>query len=158
MARPLSLCTFRLADQVVALPALRIQEVVRVPRITPVPLAPPAVLGLINLRGQVVAAVDLRRRLDLPPVELSPDREPRGDAETGAGICVVVETVDGLASLLVDDIGDVVEIDEARILPLPATLRGAPRALANGVLPLDATLVLVLDVDRAGVVPSSEAA
>jgi purine-binding chemotaxis protein CheW len=157
MARLLSLCTFRLGDETVGLPALRIQEVVRVPRITPVPLAPMCVLGLINLRGQVVAAVDLRRRLELPEPS-APVGASLSEDDALAAVCVVVETSDGLASLLVDDIGDVLEVDETRILPVPATLRGAPRALARGVWPQDGTLVLVLDVDRAGVVPSSEAA
>jgi purine-binding chemotaxis protein CheW len=124
---------------------------------TPVPLAPPAVLGLINLRGQVVAAIDLRRRLDLPPAVLpGPETDAGGGVE--GGVCVVVETEDGLASLLVDAIGDVLEVDESRVLPLPATLRGAPRALATGVLPLDEDLVLILDVDRAGVMPSGSGA
>lgn len=155
MGRPISLCTFRVAGQLMGLPALRIQEVLRSRAKTPVPLAPRAVLGLVNLRGQIVTAVDLRQRLGFPPVDPPAPGVPDEDAP--GGVAVVVDTDDGLVSLMVDDFGDVSEVDADDILPPPATLTGPARRLARGVLPIDGQLVLVLDVDRAAIVaPDAE--
>jgi purine-binding chemotaxis protein CheW len=155
MGRPISLCTFRVADQLMGLPALRIQEVLRSRAMTPVPLAPQAVLGLVNLRGQIVTAVDLRQRLGFPRVPPPPPDTPADEGP--GGVAVVVDTDDGLVSLMVDDFGDVTEVDADDILPPPATLTGAARRLARGVLPVEGRLVLVLDVDRAAIVaPDAE--
>lgn len=131
-------CTFRLDRLLFGVPVLQVQEVIRPQQMTRVPLAPPAVRGLINLRGQIVTAVDLRQRLELP----APDREV--DAMN-----VVIRTADGAVSFLVDEVGEVVEVaDDDRETP-PETLRGAARELTQGVFKLRHELLLVLDSEQA---------
>jgi purine-binding chemotaxis protein CheW len=115
----------------------RIQEVIREVELTAVPLAPVEVRGLMNLRGQIVAALDLRCRLDLAP--RADERSP---------MCVVVRTAEGALSLLVDDIGDVVEVQEETFERPPETLRGAVREVILGVHKLDRQLLHVLDTDK----------
>jgi purine-binding chemotaxis protein CheW len=132
------LATFTLCDASYSVPVARVQEVLRDQRCTNVPLAPGAVTGLMNLRGEVVLVLDLRRRLNLP------DREP--DAEPTS----VVVRVDGeVISLLVDHIGDVVDVDPQIFEPPPETLGGPVRELIEGAYKLQDRLLLALDVDRA---------
>jgi purine-binding chemotaxis protein CheW len=105
---------------------------------TRVPLAPANLGGLINLRGQVIPAVDLRRRLGFP------DRvagQPPMD--------VILHTRDGLVSLLVDGIGDVVEVPDEAFEEPPETLHGIGRELIRGAYKLDDALLLLLDVQAA---------
>ncbi|OFW46065.1 MAG: chemotaxis protein CheW [Acidobacteria bacterium RIFCSPLOWO2_12_FULL_67_14b] len=116
---------------------LKVQEVIRYQDMTRVPLAPGVVQGLINLRGQIVTAIDLRRRLELS--ERSGDARPMN---------VVVRTSDGVVSLLVDEIGDVVEVDDASFERPPDTISGAARALVTGVYKLKDRLLLALDVEQ----------
>jgi purine-binding chemotaxis protein CheW len=104
---------------------------------TAVPLAPPEVAGLINLRGQIVTALDLRSRLGLPP--RPDDKLPMN---------VVVRTPEGSLSLLVDEIGDVIEVGEDSFERPPATLTGPARLLVRGAHKLDDRLMLVLDIER----------
>jgi len=115
-----------------------VQEVIRSLEMTRVPLAPAVVSGLINLRGQIVTAVDLRRRLELEPA-------PPGQLAMN----VVVRSEDGAVSLLVDEIGDVLEVDESTFELPPETLRGSVRGMILGVHKLKDRLMLVLDTERA---------
>lgn len=128
-------CTFRIDDQLFGLEVERVQEVIRAQRITPVPLAPPEVVGLINLRGQIVPAIDLRRRLGMP------------DREGGEPMNVVVRREEGAVSLLVDEIGEVVAPDPASFEPPPNTLEGIAREVTRGVFKYERGLLLVLDPD-----------
>ena len=115
----------------------KVQEVIRYQEMTRVPLAPPVVKGLINLRGQIVTAVDLRCRLGLP--ERADDDLPMN---------VVIRHEDGAVSLLVDEIGDVLEVeDEAFELP-PGTLSRGVRELIRGVYKLKGALLIALDTDK----------
>lgn len=131
-------CTFYLNGDYFGIDVLAVQEVIRSQEMTRVPLAPPVVRGLINLRGQIVTALDLRRRLEMP------DR-------TGGEppVNVVVRTDDGAVSLLVDEIGDVLNVPAAAFERPPETLRGATRDLIRGAYKLDGRLLLVLDAQRA---------
>jgi purine-binding chemotaxis protein CheW len=131
-------CTFRLDGALYGIGVGRVREVVSAQALTPVPLAPPAVRGLINLRGEIVPVIDLRTRLELPP------RDP---GETP--VHVVVATEWGLASLLVDAIEDILEVHPETWAPTPASVRGAPRDLVGGVYQLADRLLLVLDADHA---------
>lgn len=115
----------------------KVQEVLRHQQMTRVPLAPPAVLGLINLRGQIVTAIDLRRYLELAEAPL--DR---------LAMNVVIRADDGAVSLLVDDIGDVVEAGDESFERLPDTLKGSVRALIRGVHKLNGRLMHVLDLEN----------
>lgn len=131
-------CTFYLDGLLFGIPVLDVQEVIRHQRMTRVPLAPPVVRGLINLRGQIVTAVDLRHRLELPAAPA--DQLPMN---------VVVRTEDGAVSFLVDQVGEVVEVDESAREPAPETLRGEARRLTRGVFKLRNTLLLIIDPAQA---------
>lgn len=116
----------------------KVQELIRYQQVTRVPLASPVVHGLINLRGQIVTAIDLRRRLDLS--ERPADQLPMN---------VVVRTDDGMVSLLVDEIGDVLEVEENTFERPPATLKGVACELIRGVYKLKDRLLLILDSEKA---------
>jgi purine-binding chemotaxis protein CheW len=130
-------CTFFLGSLFLGVEVQRVQEVLRQQEMTHVPLAPPVVRGLINLRGQIVTAIDLRRRLELP----------ERTAEEVA-MNVVVRTDDGAVSLLVDEIGDVLNVPMTTFEPAPETVTGVTRHLVRGIHKLDQRLLLVLDIDR----------
>ena len=137
MARDNQFCTFLVGGMLFGLDVFCIQEVIRYQTLTAVPLAPPAVAGLINLRGQIVTAIDLRARLGLPP---------RRAGERPLN--VVVRTGDGAVSLLVDEIGDVIEVDDDSFERPPDMLDDSARALIRGAYKLKGRLLLVLDAAR----------
>jgi purine-binding chemotaxis protein CheW len=134
--------TFYVDDAHFGVDALDVQEVLRHQPMTRVPLASDEVRGLINLRGQVVTAVDLRRRLGL---------DPRQDEQ--AAMNLVVCTEDGPVSLLVDRIGDVLRVDVDELEVTPETVQGLSRDLLVGVIKLESGLLHVLDVTRATAPP-----
>lgn len=130
-------CSFYLDRLLFGIESQRIQEVIRSLELTDVPLAPPSVSGLMNLRGQIVVAIDLRSRLRLP-----------ARAAGVSPMCVVAHTPDGSVSLLVDDIGDVVESSVDTFEPPPETMSRELRSVIVGVHKLDCQLMHVLDADR----------
>lgn len=131
-------CTFRLDTLTFGIDVVRVQEVIKCQPMTRVPQANDVVEGLINLRGQIITAIDLRRLLGLPP-RLA-EQEPMN---------VVVRTGEGELSLLVDEIGDVVEVDDGAFETAPETLQGTARELLLGAYKLDDRLLLILDTDKA---------
>ena len=131
------LSTFHVGKYLFGVDVSLVQEVVRLQLMTPVPLASPEIAGLINLRGEVLTAIDLRARLGLPPAETT--REP---------VNVVVRVDDEPVSLLVDEIGDVIEVEEAAFERPPDTLAGEARGLIRGAYKLKGRLLLVLDAAR----------
>ena len=138
MAANRQFCTFYLNQMLFGIELQSVQEVICALTMTQVPLAPKVVSGLINLRGQIVTAVDLRRRFDM-------DNRP----ESQLPMNVVVRTPDGAVSLLVDEIGEVLEVDENTFERTPETLQGVTRQLIRGIYKLEKRLLLVLDIDRA---------
>jgi purine-binding chemotaxis protein CheW len=131
-------CTFYLGKQFFGVPVQHVQEVIRYQEMTRVPLVPESISGLINLRGQIVTAIDLRRCLGMP--------------ERQAGelpMNVVVRTSDGAVSLLVDEIGDVLELDTNTFERPPETLHGSIRTTIRGVYKLPGQLLLELDIVNA---------
>lgn len=132
------LCTFFLDNLFFGVEVQKVQEVIRYQGMTAVPLAPPVIGGLINLRGQIVTAIDLRERLELKSRE-----------ESQLPMNVVVRTADGAVSLLVDEIGDVVEVEESAYEAAPDTLRGVGRQMIRGVYKLNDRLLLLLDTEHA---------
>ena len=114
-----------------------VQEVLRYQEMTHVPLAPRIVQGLINLRGQTVTALDLRERLGLPPREEG--RPPMN---------VVLMTSTGIVSVLVDEIGDVLEVEDGAREDVPEIVAPEVRDLIEGVYKLDGALLLALDIER----------
>ena len=134
----LQFCTFYLDSLLFGIELKGVQEVMRSLEMTQVPLAPKVVSGLINLRGQIVTAVDLRRRLELAA-------RPPGAVPMN----VVVRSDDGAVSLLVDEIGDVVEVEESTFEPAPEMLRESIRSVILGVHKLNDRLMHVLDTEKA---------
>jgi purine-binding chemotaxis protein CheW len=131
-------CTFYLQDLLFGVEVQNVQEVIRYQGMTEVPLAPNEVAGLINLRGQIVTAIDLRKRLGLGQ-----------RAENALPVNVVVR-VDGAAvSLLVDEIGGVVEVQDNMFEVPPDTLKGERRELVTGVFKLKDRLLLALCTEKA---------
>ena len=130
-------CTFYLDDAFFGVEVMQVQEVIRYQEMTQVPLADNEIRGLINLRGQIVTAIDLRRRLKLP--KRSEDKLPMN---------VVVRTEDGVLSLLVDEIGDVLEVDEDLFELPPETIDQTTRELLLGVFKLDGQLLMTLDTEK----------
>jgi purine-binding chemotaxis protein CheW len=137
MARNWQYSTFHVAGFYFGVDVLQVQEVLHRQEMTSVPLAPAVIEGLINLRGQIVTALDMRRRLSLPS---------RAGGETAMN--VVVRTEDGAVSLLVDEIGDVVEVGPASFERPPENLDPAIRDLVRGIHKLKGKLLLVLDIGQ----------
>lgn len=131
------LATFTLAGAHYGIDMLRVQEALRGQARTVVPLAERSVAGLINLRGQIVLTIDLRTRLGLEP--LADDLEP---------MMVVVQVAGEPISLLVDDIGDVVDVAGRQLEATPDTLQGSLREVILGAYQLEGSLLLALDIDR----------
>lgn len=131
---PTQLCTFLLDGVLFGVDVKAVQEVLRLQEMTPVPLAPDVVSGLINLRGHIVTAIDLRARLELAPRS--------GGAEA---VNVVVRHGDSTVSLLVDDIGDVVTVDPSTFESTPATLDARIKGVVRGVYKLKGELLLLME-------------
>ncbi len=129
--------TFRIQDLLLGIEVTRVQEVIRYQPMTVVPLAPSVVEGLINLRGQIVIAIDTRRSLGLTRAE--------GDA---LPMNIVIQSGDGLVSLLVDEIGDVIDVPAEAYAPVPDNMPQEQRELINCVYDLPSGLMLVLDTAR----------
>lgn len=127
--------TFRVTEQWLGIPVDLVQEVLMAQRIARVPLAPEAVAGFLNLRGQIVTALDLRTVLGLPP--RAPD----------AAVMNVVVRQDGeLFAFMVDDVGDVVSVEDERLDATPPTLDPRWRRACHGIVRRDTDLLLILDV------------
>ena len=129
------LVSFQIDGGTYGIDALSVIEILRPQALTPVPRAPASVAGLLNLRGQIIAAISLRERLGF---------EGRPD-----GMNIIVRTPEGPASLLVDRIGDVLSCDPTRWSQPPDTLPAALRGLVVGSYQFPDRLLLVLDADRA---------
>jgi purine-binding chemotaxis protein CheW len=138
MANARQFCTFYLNHLLFGVESQKIQEVVTYRELRPVPLAPPAVSGLMNLRGQVVVALELRRQLELP--DRLADLKP---------VCLVVRAAGGAVCLLADEVGNVVDVEDETFEPSPETLSPRLRSVILGVHKLEHELMHVLDTDRA---------
>ena len=140
--------TATVGGQLFGLPISRVQDVFAPDRLTRVPLAPPEIAGLLNLRGRIVTAIDLRRRLGLGA--------PAGDAPRMA---VGVEWKGESYGLLIDAIGEVLKLPMSDREDNPVNLDPGLARVSAGVHRLDGKLLVVLDVDRVlDIVPRSEAA
>jgi purine-binding chemotaxis protein CheW len=128
--------TFSLAGELFALRVEDVQEVLMPQPLTPVPLAPAHIVGLLNLRGQIMPAVDLRRRLGFAP---------RDDAKPGSLLVLMAE--ERLISVVVDDIGDVLELPTGDWRPPPQTLAEPHRAFVFAICPIEDQMVLGLRVE-----------
>jgi len=139
--------TFYVGDLFFGVDVLHVQEVLCFQPMTPVPQAPEVIEGLINLRGQIVTAIDMRRRLRLS-----------SRVGNQALMNIVVRTADGAVSLLIDEIGDVLDMDAATFERPPENLDSAAKDLIRGVYKLKDRLLLVLDEEKTVDLASGNAA
>ncbi len=126
--------SFWVGDQLLGVPVSVVQEVLNPQQIARAPLSRPEIAGLLNLRGQIVTAVDLRCRLDLPLKE---------DAES---MNVVVRHRDESFSLLVDEVGDVIDVAGERMQPVPQTLDARWKNITRGVYRLEGRLFVSVNI------------
>ncbi len=138
-------CTFYVNDILFGMEVLNVQEVMRYQDLTEVPLASSEVSGLINLRGQIITAIDLRSRMNLPPRESG--QKPMN---------VVIRTDDEVFSFQVDSIGDVLEVEGENFETAPDTMDDATRQLVSGVYKLEGRLMMVLDAAKAAQLSAPE--
>jgi purine-binding chemotaxis protein CheW len=130
------LTTFFLGGEQFGIEVMKVQEVTGQPAVIQVPLAPAFVSGLVNLRGQIATAIGLRELLGL------------GAQSQGSQMSVVCKLDGNLISLLVDTIGDVVEVEQKQFENAPETLLSSVRRFVKGVYKLDGVLLSVLDLEQ----------
>jgi purine-binding chemotaxis protein CheW len=118
-------------------PILQVRDMLAPQEITPIPLAPSEIAGSLNLRGRIVTSLDLRVRLGLPMGDVGQDRTS-----------IVVEHHGDLYSLIIDTVGEVLELSSKKPERTPATLEASWSRFSNGIYRLDVGLLLVLDIDR----------
>lgn len=135
-SKTLEYLTIMIADQKFGIPVLQIQDVLREQKVTRIPLASPEVAGSLNLRGRIVTAIDVRKRLN---VKIDPAKR---------SMSVVVEYNQELYSLIIDKVGDVLSLDQDRIEKNPGTLDNKWRDISDGVCQLDSELLIIMDVPR----------
>lgn len=133
--------TINIADQRFGIPILQIQDVLGDQNVTTIPLAPPEVAGSLNLRGRVVTAIDVRRRLGL-------ERMEDEDSASKKSMGVVVEHHDELYSLIIDGVGDVLRLKDDDFENTPPTLDPLWRNISDGIYRLDNDLLIILDIPK----------
>jgi purine-binding chemotaxis protein CheW len=129
--------TMTVRGQLCGIPVLSVRDIIVTQAMTRIPLAPPEIAGSMNLRGRIVTAIDLRRRLGLPSRDSG---QP--------GMSVVVERQGELYSLVVDAVREVIEFDEHQLEPNPPTLGAAWREFSTGIYRLQSELLVVLNTER----------
>lgn len=130
--------TIQIGEQMFGIPVLQVQDVLGEQKVTKIPLAPPEVAGSLNLRGRVVTAINVRRRLGLPDNENTQQKE----------MSVVVEHESELYSLIIDKVGDVLSLSDDIFEKNPSTLDPAWKEVSSGIYRLNDRLLIVMDVPR----------
>ena len=131
------ICTFFVDNFFFGIEVNQIQEVIRYQEMTSIPLTCDVIKGLINMRGQIVTAIDMRKRLNFS--ELSDEIKPTN---------IVIQTDDGPISLLVDNIGDVIDIANDSFEAPPENLSGAIQQVLKEVCQFEKQLLLILDIEQ----------
>ena len=138
--------TFYLSDIYFGLLAVNVQEVLERLEIVSVPLAPKSLPGIINLRGQILPVLDLLERLELAST---------ADAAIQDSRMVVVRMNEGLMTLLIDKVGDILDVDASRFEPPGETLKSTIRHVTSHLCKLDGKLLFVLDTNKLGELPET---
>ncbi|BAZ17513.1 hypothetical protein NIES4071_93930 [Calothrix sp. NIES-4071] len=133
-------CTFFINKIYFGIDVLQVQEVIDLTQITPVPLAPIDILGLINLRGKIVTVIDIKSRLEMKNYTNNLNLESKYN--------IILNNNLELVGLIVDEVGDVVEVTESEFEPPPATLKGKMRSILHGAYKLQDKFLLILDIDK----------
>jgi len=129
--------TFRLDKEIYGIEVMQVQEVLRVTEITPVPGAPDYILGIINLRGNVVTVLDTRKRFGLPPKEIEdPSR------------IVIIESADQVVGMLVDSVAEVVYLRYSEIESSPNVGNEESSRFIQGVHSRNDSLLILVDVNK----------
>ena len=136
--------TANIGKQLFGIPVLTVQDVLGPQRITRIPLSPPEVAGSLNLRGRIVTAIDVRKRLGL-----------RDKDDDDPGMSIVVDQGGELYSLMVDQVGEVLSVPKKAFEQNQATLDPRWREFSDGIFRLDKKLLVILDVTRLLDFPSS---
>jgi len=140
-ARPITaerqLVVFSLGREEFAVDVNQVREIIRMEEITRMPKSPPFVEGIINLRGQIIAVIDLAKRLNLPSTE-----------RTDAHRIVVVETEDLKVGMIVDSVSEVTSVAEEEIEPPPTLASDATTPFILGVVKRDKRLIILLDLSK----------
>jgi purine-binding chemotaxis protein CheW len=139
--------TLRLSQQLFGISVLAVQDVMRYQPIAPIPLANECIAGSLNVRGRIVTALDMRRRLSLPPY-----------AQPEKIMMVVVEARHELFALIVDTVGDVLSLDMANFEKAPSNMDTGWRSMSSGVFKLKEELLVILDVASVITLPMKETA
>jgi len=129
--------TFSIGKNTYGIDVMRVQEVTNSLPMTEVPIAPRYVRGLINLRGQIATAIGLHELFEL-----------KGEPNAGSQMTVICKVDGALLSLLVDNIGDVIEVDEQNYEPVPETIHGRVRAFMGGVYKTKESILTIIDLDK----------
>ncbi|MDX1805002.1 MAG: chemotaxis protein CheW [Alcanivorax sp.] len=130
------LCTFTVADKKYGVPVDIVQEVLANHQITDIPLSPAGIQGLMNIRGRIVPAIAMQRVLRVS-----------SENHDDESINIIVNHDSEQVGLMVNRIGDIITVDENEIEPPPETLKGATRRFIHGVIPVQGTLFMLLDLD-----------
>ena len=128
--------TVTVDGQMFGIPVLSVQDVLGPQKITKIPLSPPEIAGVLNLRGRIVTAIDLRRRLGLDP------------ADRKQSMSIVVDHHGELYSLLIDEVGEVLSAPADAFEHNPPTMEGRWREVSIGIFRLQDRLLVILDVER----------
>ncbi|MAZ02622.1 MAG: chemotaxis protein CheW [Sneathiella sp.] len=129
--------TILIADQLFGIPVLEVHDVLRDLKLTKIPLAPAEVAGALNLRGRIVTAIDVRKRLGLSQLE-----------QEDGGMSIVVEHQGEPYSLMIDSVGEVLTLDVNDLQPTPVTLNACWKEISGGVYRLEDKLLVVLQIER----------
>jgi len=129
--------TAMIGGQLFGLPIVRVQDVFMPERLTRVPLAPPEIAGVLNLRGRIVTLIDMRRRFGLGKRE-----------DSDAPMAIGVESRGESYGLLIDSVGEVLKLDDTAREPNPINLDPRLARVSVGIHRLDGQLLIVVDVDR----------
>jgi purine-binding chemotaxis protein CheW len=132
-------CTFFINEIYFGIDVMEVQEVIRYQEMTPIPLTPMDIAGLINLRGQIITVIDLKCRLEM--------NKQLAVQEQG-NFNIILRTNSELVSLLVDEMGDVVEVADGEFEPTPSTLKGKIRQMLDGAYKFENDFLLVLNAGK----------
>lgn len=129
--------TFRLGEETYGINVMQVQEVLRVTEIAPVPGAPDYVLGIINLRGNVVTVVDTRKRFGLPPGELDDNSR-----------IVIIESQNQIFGIMVDSVAEVVDLRRSEIDAAPNVGNEESSRYIHGVATVEEELLILIDLNK----------
>ncbi len=130
-------CTFEICNYVFGAPVENVQEIVMNHSVTPVPLSPMEISGLLNVRGQIVTALNLRHRLGLTE-----------NSDVKSNVHILVRGADGTVSLVADKVDDVIDVDTESVEPSPDTMEQSLRNFITGIYKTSDRLILLLDITK----------